>query len=279
MIKIKFDEPTNALWLNWRQECTAATEQLIVAVQMGELFKIGELYKDQKAVYKAIDGPFHGKCAYCESFIAADQPGDLDHFRPKGKVTDLAHQPITIQDEQGRTIPHLGYYWLAYDWRNLLPSCEDCNQPSRQKTGGQLIGKWDRFPVKGFRATNPGEEVQEEPLLIHPGLQDPEHHLSVDETGIFAAKTLEGETCIEIFGLNMREGLVDYRKAAYTETKNKIMILVAALLLNSPEKETYLTEFKDIKAGKRPYSAPARAAIQKGLEVLSPFLDLFDQST
>src|SRR5712691_15858 len=154
MIKIEFDEPTSTAWFNLRQECAAATLQRIAAVQRGESPPITDLYKNQKPVYMSLSGPFHGKCAYCESFIAADQPGDLDHFRPKGKVTNSDHQSIMIQDEQGHAMPHPGYYWLAYDWRNLLPSCEDCNRPSTQKTGGQLIGKWDQFPVKGIRATN-----------------------------------------------------------------------------------------------------------------------------
>ena len=279
MIKIEFDEPTSTTWVNWRQECAAATRQRIAAVQRGESPPVTDLYKNQKPAYMSLSGPFHGKCAYCESFIAADKPGDLDHFRPKGKVTNSDHQSIMIQDEQGHEMPHPGYYWLAYDWRNLLPSCEDCNRPSRQKTGGQLIGKWDQFPVKGFRATNPGEEAQEEPLLIHPVLQDPEQHLSVDDTGIFAAKTPEGKTCIDIFGLNVREALVECRRAAYRETKDKVIALLSALHHNAPEVGSRLSELQDIKRGKKPYSAPARVAIQKEYEILKPAFDLFGQTT
>jgi len=279
MIKLDFDEPSSASWIDWRQECAVATQQLIAAVQRGESPQLTDLYKNQKAVYTSLSGPFYGKCAYCESFIAADQPGDLDHFRPKGKVTDSDHQPIMIQDKQGHEIPHPGYYWLAYDWKNLLPSCADCNRPARQKTGGQRIGKWDQFPVKGFRATTPGEETQEEPLLIHPVFQDPEQHLSVDDTGIFAAKTPEGKTCIDIFGLNVREALVECRRTAYRETKNKVITLLNALHHNASDVGDHLNELLDIKRGKRPYSAPARVAIQKEYEILKLAFDLFGQTT
>jgi len=110
-------------------------------------------------------------------------------------------------------------------------------------------------------------------------LQDPEKHLSVDDTGIFEAKTPEGRTCIEIFGLNVREALVECRKATYGETKDKIILLLQALHDNSTEIGSRLSELLDIKGGKKPYSAPARVAIQKEYEILKPAFDhLFDQT-
>ena len=59
---------------------------------------------------------FHNKCAYCESDLGDNL--DVEHFRPKGGVTE----------EPG----HSGYWWLAHDWTNLLPSCTPCNQTRRQ---------------------------------------------------------------------------------------------------------------------------------------------------
>jgi hypothetical protein len=115
--------------------------------------------------------------------------------------------------------------------------------------------------------------------LIHPVLQDPEQHLSVDDTGIFAAKTPEGKICIDIFGLNVREALVECRRAAYRETKDKVIALLSALHYNAPEVGSRLSELLDIKSGKKPYSAPARVAIQKEYEILKPAFDLFGQTT
>lgn len=71
-------------------------------------------------VKRALDEIFHGKCAYCESFYAKTQPVDVEHYRPKGKVDDA--------DE------HRGYWWLAMDWENLVPSCIDCNRKRGQRT-------------------------------------------------------------------------------------------------------------------------------------------------
>src|SRR5262249_14198650 len=67
---------------------------------------------------------FHGKCAYCESRVRASYGGDVEHYRPKGKV-----------DEDNS---HPGYYWLAYNPSNLLPSCALCNQAR---------GKMTHFPI------------------------------------------------------------------------------------------------------------------------------------
>ena len=71
-------------------------------------------------VKRRLEDLFHGKCAYCESFYAAQAPVDIEHYRPKGAVEDDPDHP--------------GYWWLAMAWENLLPSCIDCNRRRRQKT-------------------------------------------------------------------------------------------------------------------------------------------------
>jgi len=84
MIRIDFLEPTTDEWHEWRVECEEATQELIDTVARGATPKITKLYKGQEKVYKDLHGPFCGKCAYCESLISADQPGHVEHFRPKG---------------------------------------------------------------------------------------------------------------------------------------------------------------------------------------------------
>jgi len=56
-------------------------------------------------------------CAYCGADI--EEAGiDVEHFRPKGKVSD--------EDS------HNGYWWLAYDFGNYLLSCTVCNQKCKR---------------------------------------------------------------------------------------------------------------------------------------------------
>lgn len=69
-------------------------------------------------VKEALIGMQYGKCAYCEARVIHISYGDVEHFRPKAAF------------QQGETTPleKPGYYWLAYDWLNLLLSCQICNQ-------------------------------------------------------------------------------------------------------------------------------------------------------
>ncbi|KAA6342699.1 hypothetical protein EZS27_009571 [termite gut metagenome] len=95
-------------------------------------------------VRKVLLRMFHGKCAYCESKITAIYNGDIEHFRPKGKI-----------EEANSKKP--GYYWLAADWENLLFACPFCNQTNTHEIldGGiikkTVLGKLNQFPLASER--------------------------------------------------------------------------------------------------------------------------------
>jgi hypothetical protein len=59
----------------------------------------------------------HDKCGFCESKISHIAFGDVEHFRPKS----------AIRNAPGEALVSPGYFWLAYDWGNLLFACECCN--------------------------------------------------------------------------------------------------------------------------------------------------------
>lgn len=105
-----------------------------------------------------------GKCAYCESLLGAERPLVADQFRP----------PLAAMDLKGEvSIDH--YWWLAYEWDNLLPSCAECSR-----------SKGSRFPVEAKRAQPParGEELaRERPLVLDPRLDEPQPHLVFLERG------------------------------------------------------------------------------------------------
>jgi hypothetical protein len=260
MTKVTFHEPATTEWQDWKNRCISAIRGLIDDYSNGTQLEINNLYKEQKAIYFDTHSNFHGKCAYCESLIASNQPGDVEHFRPKGRITDANNRPVMIDDGAGNKIPHPGYYWLAYRFENLLPSCIDCNRPSKGNSTGILIGKWDQFPVRGDNALNPGDEIDEEPLLIHPIDEDPENHLEVDNIGVLHSKDDRGEKCIEIFGLNLREALVNERKNIYDDVKDKAKLLIIARANGAPT-ERYENEILAYKAGVKPYSIAGRKAI------------------
>lgn len=135
----------------------------------------------------------NGKCCYCESKYTE---GAVEHFRPKGQ---------SIQGK-GQEINYPGYYWLAYDWSNLLFICGDCN-----------TNKGTYFPLKNplQRAKNHFEPISAEiPLLIHPALDDPSKHITFHQEAVVGL-TEEGETTIIFMDLK-REDLLDNRIKIYT---------------------------------------------------------------
>jgi uncharacterized protein (TIGR02646 family) len=172
-------------------------------------------YKHEQ-VRQALKDAFGGRCAYCETFYDATQPTAVEHFRPKGEVTIA-----------GRRTPP-GYWWLASNWNNLLPSCTDCNSPRKQDFPAGLpatAGKANAFPLptEKRRAHRDGEEKNERPLLLHPYFDDPEEHLEfVWDTGtvddgqirprrIRGRESVRGRTTIEVCALQ-RLGLVANRR-------------------------------------------------------------------
>lgn len=266
MIKIDFQEPDTDEWREWQAQCEAEQQLHNEAIQRGDESKVkkriykGKDYNIKSEVYMNIDGPFHGKCAYCESYIASDQDGGIEHFRPKNAVSDEDFKPVKIERD-GETIDHPGYYWLCYKYTNFLPTCILCNE--KRWHGDKLIGKYTRFPVKGDYAIRPGEEDNEEPLLLNPVFVDPEEHLELQETGIFNACTEEGQMCIDIFGLNIREALVEGRRKAFKDTKAKFKTWWVALIFDLEEATELYQELMDVKKGKVPYSAGSRLALRK----------------
>ncbi len=55
---------------------------------------------------------YNGKCCYCERRRDEKRELDVEHFRPKAKVTGKRTHP--------------GYWWLAYKWDNYFYSCKKC---------------------------------------------------------------------------------------------------------------------------------------------------------
>ena len=139
-------------------------------VYKGECDENGEKKYKVRETLKDI---YFNKCAYCE--IKELKP-EIEHYRPKKRVTGLKN--------------HQGYYWLCYEWTNLLPSCRYCN------TEG---GKGNRFPIRGKRVNKPDFKKKkldknkckahkpplknEKPYLLHPEIDTPERFFSFKRNG------------------------------------------------------------------------------------------------
>lgn len=97
------------------------------------------------------------KCAYCERRLGTSGiEWDVEHFRPKGKVTAWSSPDLTT----GGADPN-GYFGLAFEPRNYLVACKPCNS----------IHKRNFFPVASQRrmeAADVDEARSEQPYLLNP---------------------------------------------------------------------------------------------------------------
>lgn len=178
------------------------------------------VYKD-KDVVTTLNTLFNNKCAYCEGYYQATSPTDIEHFRPKGRVSGVDG--------------HKGYWWLASTWSNLLASCILCNREQHNElfnhtnnsytTTPLKSGKYDHFPVKGkHRAFVEADDLSlEDPLLIDPTDCDPADYITwATMQGLQViiplhkndATTIYAETSIKIYGLNRRKLTEDRTRIA-----------------------------------------------------------------
>lgn len=164
-------------------------------------FKFDNAIYADDSVKEALKTMQHYKCCFCESKFAHISYGDVEHFRPKGGYK---------QNETDKDLVKPGYYWLAYDWNNLLVSCTLCNQKYKANLFPLLD---DSKRAKNHHATL----ADETPLLINPTLpnQNPENFISFCEEVPFAINDNEyGKKTISILGLD-RDELNDARLKEY----------------------------------------------------------------
>ena len=171
---------------------------------------------------------FHNKCAYCETRIDRFY-GDAEHYRPKGavkyrvRVADIDEEKTArAEREAGVLRDHPGYFWLAYNWQNLVPSCSFCNSGE---------GKQNQFPVRKhyvlWKRCTPQQVLQlrdkaypraagsdlyylgptdldeeEDPELLHPYRDRPEEHIGFESGGHVSARTPRGERSIQVYHLD-----------------------------------------------------------------------------
>lgn len=129
------------------------------------------------------------KCAFCEAKPLHVSSGDVEHFRPKGAVRQSDDEPLQRP----------GYYWLAYDWTNLLFACERCNRRHKKSL----------FPLvdPSQRATTPRAPISDEdPVFIDPAAEDPEPYIAYREhMPIAIADNHRGRQTIDALGLRRPE--------------------------------------------------------------------------
>lgn len=212
----------------WQERAKAARNSLISA-KPPAAFQ-AKVWQDLKHLLMKFN---NGKCMFCEGNYAAGAHLDAEHYRPKGGVTQLNDQTHLRQ-----SIDHPGYYWLAYEWHNILLACSKCNGKHPDGEGDKPHpGKLNEFPICGscrvcLPSSNPEDwwkELQEEkPLLLHPYFDEPEKHFEARRFGVIYGLTEHGRATIETCDLN-RPRL----RAAREREESNVVEIRAFRFLNS----------------------------------------------
>lgn len=251
MLKINFDpdqlEPEDRKWWDaWLKRATDATARHIAAWEAWYVSKTrpgdaaaginpgGGLKKPptrpnfNDAIWTEFKNQllvkiFGNKCSYCETANPIRWPVEVEHYRPKGDVGyrsgDGAIAKARTKDAADQDIDHPGYFWLAYNWKNLLPCCKRCNSGKgkntqfptgkgyiflrKLKAGDDALTRASASTIwKGWYYAAPEDlDPVEDPLLINPYLEDPADHITFGIKGIAASKTPKGEYSIATFDL------------------------------------------------------------------------------
>jgi hypothetical protein len=201
---VEFDPQTltgdeRTFWADWIKRSERAKKKASEQHSKNEKIKFNQdVWKQLKDwLLKHV---FYGKCSYCEGKYIAGTYDAAEHWRPKGMVTIDGVEVSRPDGTRNR-----GYWWLAYDWRNLVPSCDRCN--------GQG-GKMNEFPVGKSHVFDPDMNIdeldaKEDPLLLHPydAKKKPEDHLKFGLQGVVAEdkSSGRGKESIRVFNLKRPE--------------------------------------------------------------------------
>jgi hypothetical protein len=298
MIQIKFDPSRlegeqKAWWTRWERRASRATRKAIEAWEeskdKSDISFNTQIWTDLKNWL--LENYYNGKCAYCETRNPRF-PLDAEHYRPKGGVDQRkegtgAFIPQMAEDEAGEQIDHPGYFWLAYHWKNLVPSCKHCNsghgKQNQFPVGQRTIlvrrlepedlarlkektpfesSKWDKF----YYLQPDDLDALEEPLLLHPYRDKPEEHLAFEHGGVVLGTSPEGQHTISVCNLQEDELRQD-RQKAQEDAANKFGISYLGELQKAPDspKMAYRKAWQqlpDIESGVAQYSAAARTHVK-----------------
>lgn len=162
-----------------------AEESILARVESRDVLQskhFRALWSDE-VVRKKLSAMHNNRCCYCERFRDSSRESDIEHFRPKTAVAEkVPNRP--------------GYWWLAYEWTNLLFSCKTCNEQYKKT----------HFPVRGTRAVSPDDSLNEEQAcLLDPASED------VDSAIGFDWVTHRGNVLVYGIGSNVRRATTTVR--------------------------------------------------------------------
>jgi hypothetical protein len=203
-------------------------------------FEVDSAIYGAPGVKKKLKKAQHDKCCFCEK-NQVEEYGAVEHYRPKkGFKIDKSHKTLTKP----------GYYWLAYDWENLLFVCGLCN------TGY----KKNYFALKDEkkRAKSHKQKIaNEDPLLIDPcGAKNPRDHI-VFNNQFPSPKDDYGRYTVEYCGLD-RDSLNVARQKLISDIDARLAILSQRASFSKKEVDKAKQYIIDCRKPEAEFSSMAR---------------------
>jgi uncharacterized protein (TIGR02646 family) len=187
----------------------------------------------------------HGRvCAYCQCGLPPNDPGDVEHFRPKSE-----------------------YWWLAYQFKNYLLSCSRCNRNCKKadfpRPSGAGPWPWadrDRLGEEKILLFDPAGDQVEEMLRAE---RRHRIYFFMAPAGSLAPEDHErAETSIRHFNLNFAP-LLKQR----SEAVNSLLKALRPALAGDPKK---IREVRRMAGHFQPHGATLRQILRKAAPGLIP---------
>lgn len=176
-----------------------------------------------KAVKTALKAAYKNKCAFCEQKLSNNEnfPNQLtiEHFRPKSR-----------------------YYWLAYSYDNLLPTCSDCNSAKDNdfETLVSTIIKIDAPEINAIHALTAKYNQIEQPKFIHPELEDLSTEFIYLKDGTVTSNNIRCQYVIDTCQLCRPKLILKRRKII-----NKIKAQLKAIIKDESTRDFELINLKN----------------------------------
>lgn len=227
---------TQALWSEWRQT--------------GTMPKANASIYANPSVKLALRNAQAHKCAYCETLNPTSHDV-VEHFRPKNGW----------RQNSGDVLQGPEYFWLSYDWENLLFACDQCNDAGHKQNHFPLFNPKQRATV-----ANP-QHAQERPLLINPYADKPDLYIEWNRDIPRPRKgSKKGRKTIDVFGLARDGRLMDQRRA-HLMTLERVVELVECSS-QSAQREAVRLQLLSAISDSGPWAAMTRANLGRRILAL-----------
>ena len=184
-----------------------------------------------KDILDSLDAIYNSKCAYCE-----------------GKINRVNKNNIkNILDEENHSVEHYRpksiYPWLVFSWDNLLWCCIQCNKNKWNEfaTLNEEI-KYDESFKENIHSSTQAYNLEENPKMIHPELEDVMDKLTFDTNGNIDSEDDRVKYTITACRLD-RDYLNGKRKEIWDDFEKKIQDSI--IQNNKDLRDKIIKEFKE----------------------------------